>query len=251
MNELTRESCLCHWGFKKGEERPGHKYFARIASAIPGRFRYFYSKSEYDAYKNGTRKSNVGWYNNLHMTTTQDQATKYNEQTVNQAKQTYRNKVQSMANDIKRSAIKKRLNDLKNLTQTSERAYRERSLQDKDLRNQHLRELNELRKQNTRELIARAKEKIKEIKQQNANIMVSELSEPDKKTLIDIGKSSAKYIIKETIGNVLLSEITGLGLMIDRATKNATLRNRLELNDPYFRKNTRIKPARQTTYQKR
>lgn len=55
--EINNSTELYHWGFKKGEKRPGSKYIARVGT-FP-KYRYFYTQSEYNAYlTNGDKNQN-------------------------------------------------------------------------------------------------------------------------------------------------------------------------------------------------
>lgn len=259
MNELTREACLCHFGFKKGDERPNHKYYARIATVIPGRYRYFYTKAEYDAYKSGGKsiakqkiKSNMNWANHLNMVTTADQARKWNEAQRKPDSDAWENLIKKQKKDIKKKVLSDRLNDLKNLTQTTKEVYEQRALQDPELRKQHVREINETRKESNRRNIAALKSKIQEIKQEIKNVKMSELDNEDKKMLISIGKASAKDIIRGTLGNMFVSNLSAIALIIDRYTDNQNYR---EYQMPNKSTNTTTKPAYQgrkrLAYQKR
>lgn len=259
MNERTREACLCHFGFKKGDERPNHKYYARIATVIPGRYRYFYTKAEYDAYKSGGKsiakqkiKSNMNWANHLNMVTTADQATKWLESQRKSDGQAWEKNLKKQKNDIKKKALSERLKDLKTFTQTTKEAYEQRALDDPELRKQHAREINETRKESNRRNIAALKSKIQEIKKEIKNVKMSELDNEDKQMLINVGRSSAMKIITGALGNMLLSNLIGISLIIDRYTDNKNYR---EYQMPNKSTNTKTKPAYQgrkrLAYQKR
>jgi hypothetical protein len=125
-------------------------------------------------------------------------------------------------------------------------------LQDPELRKQHAREINETRKESNRKNIAALKSKIQEIKKEIKNVKMSELNNEDKQMLINIGKSSAIKITTGALGNILLSNLIGFALIVDRYTDNKNYR---EYQMPNKSTSTTTKPAYQgrkrLAYQKR
>ena len=56
---MPQNSELRHWGLSLGEKSKSHKYVARVENAL-GKYKYFYTMDEYNAWKNGAKDKIAG-----------------------------------------------------------------------------------------------------------------------------------------------------------------------------------------------
>lgn len=101
---------LMHWGLSKGAKKKDHKYYERIELAN-GRYRYFYSKAEWDAYQKVNKKDKKSDKDSI-----ADIIKKFGNTTVDKANKLIekgKKKVDSLISKIKSKRIDKKTKDLK------------------------------------------------------------------------------------------------------------------------------------------
>lgn len=101
---------LMHWGLAKGAKKKDHKYYERIELSN-GRYRYFYSKAEYDAYLKVNKKDKKSDKDSI-----ADIIKKFGDTTVDKANKLIskgKKKVDSIISKIKSKKIDKKTKDLK------------------------------------------------------------------------------------------------------------------------------------------